>query len=66
MTSSRFDVSAAGLTAWKDAGVPDALIEVMQEGSDLLAAARDRTAVLRHFKTLCVDASKAVSSARRR
>jgi hypothetical protein len=42
MTSSRFDVSPAGLIALKDAGVPDALIEVMQERRRTIAQGLSR------------------------
>jgi hypothetical protein len=79
-SSARFDVSPAGLIALKDAGVPDSLIQAMQERmrkiaqgastdsatrtapekSELLADAKDPEAVLRKFRTMFVDASKAV------
>jgi hypothetical protein len=79
-SSAKFDVSPAGLIALKDAGVPDSLVQAMQEKmrkaaqgastdsstrtapekSELLVDAKDPVIVLRNFKTLLVDASKAV------
>ena len=78
-SSAKFDVSPAGLIALKDAGVPDNLIQAMQERvrkaaqgtstdsatrtapekSELLVNSKDPVIVLRHFKTMLVDASKA-------
>ena len=78
--SAKFDVSPAGLIALKEAGVPDTLIQTMQERartlakgtstdsatrgapekSELLADSKDPVVVLRKFKTMVVDASKAV------
>ena len=79
-SSAKFDVSPAGLIALKDAGVPENLIQAMQERmrkvaqgtstdsatrtapekSELLADSKDPVIVLRNFKTMLVDASKAV------
>ena len=74
-----FDVSPAGLIGLKEAGVPDLIIETMQnrvrtrdsgamtnastraapEKSELLAESKDREFILRSFKTMMVDASRA-------
>jgi len=71
--SVKFDLSSAALIALKSAGVSDRLIETMQakaraageqpaaapEKSDRLATSNDREFILRNFKTMLVDASKA-------
>ena len=79
-SSAKFDVSPTGLIALKEAGVPENLIQAMQEKmrkiaqgtstdsatrtapekSELLADSKDPVIVLRQFKTMLVDASKAV------
>jgi hypothetical protein len=71
----KFDLSPAGLVALKAAAVPDRLVEIMQsrasatgsapgrpqglERASTLAASNDDKFVLRNFKTLFVDASRA-------
>jgi len=61
--SVKFDVSPEGLIALKDAGVDDRVIEAMvartRGGLDLLATLREPEYILRNFKTMVVDASRA-------
>ena len=68
--NAKFDLSPSGLIALKDAGVSEQIIEAMLargpsreskvEKSELLSTSKNPDDILRTFKTIFVDASKAV------
>jgi hypothetical protein len=68
--NAKFDLSPSGLIALKDAGVSEEIIEAMLargpsreskvEKSELLSTSKNPDDILRTFKTIFVDASKAV------